>query len=321
MSAHHTLNRESVTSLDKGQQLCNTQRPKLEVRFDKRLLKDALASLLDEAGFPDKAASVRRCHKKFALLGCDRGHRHKLVPTHRCGHPCCPYCASKRQRRAYARLMPRLMGLTRQHPYDRWVFITLTVPSSRERLAVHHARVKGAFRRLRRSRRWKNKVRGGVAGFEFTHKQRHGWHYHIHALVLRKAYYTGADLAADWARVMGVPVAFVKINEVDDLGAALAETLKYCFKPSDIFGMKKDNESWTHKQMAEFEELRGSRFGETFGELYGLKIETDEDSSEEDELFEGSPCPDCGLPLHSLMMTHEELEIPLYSDDRPQDSS
>ncbi len=321
MSLTSLSEHRSFTKVHKGQQLCNTQRPKLEVQFGKRLLKEALACLLDEAGFADKAASVRRCHDKFALLACDRGHRHKLVPTHRCGHPCCPYCASKRQRRAYARLMPRLWGLTRQHPFDRWVFVTLTVPSSHERLGVHHHRVKGAFRRLRRSRRWKNKMRGGVAGFEFTYRRAHGWHYHVHALVLRKAYYANDDLAADWARVMGVPRAFIKINEVDDLGAALSETLKYCFKPSDIFGMKIGNESWSHQQMAEFEELRGSRFGETFGELYGLRIDSDDDVSEEDDLHEGSPCPDCGLPLHALMMTHEELELPVYSDDRPVDSS
>jgi hypothetical protein len=248
---------------------------------------------LIEAGDYRLAASVAHCCAEFRALGCASGHTFNPIPIHRCYYRLCVDCARERQRRACGRLFPILRGFQRAYPHDRQVLITLTVRSSHEALAVHDRRFKAWFKRLRRSKRWKHCIRGAVASFEFTWNEAEGWHYHAHILAFRRAWYAQDELAEQWQRITAGAGVVVDIREAHDFRGAVAEVVKYCFKPAEV-------ETWTVQQVAEFNALRRTKLSDCYGELRGLKVESDDDilpEIERQHLEIGSPCPDCGQPL------------------------
>ncbi len=260
--------------------------------------KQHLINLLFAGGELKLAASVSRCCSEYRALGCAAGHTFNRFPTHRCNYRLCVDCARERQRRACGRLFPILRGFQRAYRHDRQVLITLTVRSSHEALVVHDRRFKAWFKRLRRSKRWKHCIRGAVAGFEFTWNETEGWHYHVHILAFRRAWYAQEELAEQWQRITDGAGVVVDIREAHDFRGAVAEVVKYCFKPAEV-------EKWNVQQVAEFNALRRVKLSDCYGELRGLKVESDDDlqpDSEHEHLEVGSPCPDCGEPLVSVTL-------------------
>ncbi len=311
---------QSVALLDTArEQLCRNSTYERKRKLSKRLrTKARLAALLDAAGRPALASSVRFCCAFYAALRCGNGHAHRVTPTHRCGYGLCVDCARRRASRAFARLLPIVEGFMRAYQHDRLVLVTLTVRSSFEHLETHHHALKRHFRNFRRTKHWRHRIRGGIAGFEPTYNDAHGWHYHLHALCLRKVYYSKEELAADWRKATKGEGFIVDIKEVTDVRSGLVETLKYIFKPANL-------EAWNVDQVREFNDLtmypdgrkRNIRFSESFGEMYGLKVESDEDDElapEEAALDIGSPCPDCGESLDAVYLTREEFEAARTAD-------
>jgi hypothetical protein len=203
-------------------------------------------------------------------------------------------------------LLPILRGFQRAYPYDRAVLITLTVKSTFEPLAVQDKRFKACFRRLRRSVKWKQRIRGAVAGFEFTWNPKEGWHYHAHILAFRKAWYPQSELAAQWERITKGAGQIVDIQSKGKLNEMVEEVLKYCFKPSDL-------RRWDVPQVLEFNALKGVKLSECYGELRGLKVEADDDleddrQREHEDLTYGSPCPECGEPLQVVTVPRSQLD-------------
>jgi hypothetical protein len=93
------------------------------------------------------------------------------------------------------------------------------------------------------------------------------------------------------------------------------EVFKYCFKPANL-------NQWDIQQVREFDGLRGIKLSDCYGELRGLKVESDEDltgpemlSDPHRDLGYGSPCPDCGEPLRFVTVPRSLLCAP------PDDSS
>jgi len=199
--------------------------------------------------------------------------------------------------------LPVLRDYQRRHPHDTPVLITLTVVSSHFSLAIVHKQFKSWFRRLRRTVKWQHRIRAGVCGFEVTYSPVHGWHYHVHVLAFRKVWYPQAELAAHWQRATGGAGVVVDIREVAgrDVGAGLSEVLKYCFKPADVA-------LYGDQEVRDFIAMKGARFGETIGELVHWKLEDETDAGECDELTAGSPCPDCGEPLHFETSSRADME-------------
>ncbi len=290
MSVATALHRESFASVHTDARSCSFN---VEDRT-----KAHLITLLAAAGCHELAVRVSQCCSEFRALECENGHRFKHVPTSRCRYRLCVDCARERQHRALKRLWPMLRGFQRAYPHDRPVVITLTIKSSHEPLAVIDKRFKGWFSRLRRSEKWKHRIRAAVAGFEFTWSAVEGWHYHAHILAYRKAWYEQAELAAQWQRITKGAGQIVDIQSKGNLRTMASEVLKYCFKPSDIF-------RWDVQQVREFNALRRIKLSECYGELRGLKVETDDDLAddrrrEHEDLGYGSPCPDCGEPLYPV---------------------
>ena len=95
------------------------------------------------------------------------------------------------------------------------------------------------------------------------------------------------------------------IQSKGKLGKMVDEALKYCFKPANL-------NQWDIQQVREFDGLRGVKFSECFGELRGLKVESDDDlegapQDEHRDLGYGSPCPDCGESLRFVTVPRSAL--------------
>ncbi len=300
-------NSESVTSLDTDAQLYTPEpsrgkkhrRTHKQRAANKRRTKVILAELLRRAGYADKAEDVRRCCSKFGVLTCGR-HILRKIPTYRCRFPLCPDCAVERSRRAQARLLPRLLQTLGEYPHDRLVFITLTAPNSFATLAEVHKQFRQWFKNLRRLSRWKHRIRGGVASFEVSGSDASGWHYHAHILAVRRVYYDQAELVEDWQTATSGAAFIVDIREVEDVEKGVGECLKYAFKPKDL-------EQWSPSMVKEFLDMKGARFSSLFGCLYGMEIEEETDATDAEDIVEGAPCPDCGDPLFSIVLTPEEI--------------
>jgi hypothetical protein len=214
--------------------------------------------------------------------------------------------------RAFNRVFPALVELGRRHPHDRWVLITLTVRSSDERLKAVVQRFKCWFAKLRRLSAWKRCVRGGVGGFEITYHPDTGWHFHVHVLVLRAAWWAQEELAAAWQQATGGEGIIVDIRSLRQQGCGLeeglAETLKYPFKPTNLW-------DWGPGQVTQFNELTRMKLSECYGALRGLAGVLDDGEDQlgrepEEELPDaGDPCPECGLPFARVKISRAELEM------------
>jgi len=211
-------------------------------------------------------------------------------------------CAAERQRRASSKLLPILEHFARAQPRDRPVLITLTVRSSSDPLAVQDKDFKAAFRRLRRSKHWKDRISGAVCGYEFTLTPA-GWHYHAHILAFRRAWYEQEELAHDWENATRGTGQIADIRQVSSLKDGFGEVLGYCFKPADL-------DKWAASEVQQFQSMRRTKLSDCFGGLRGLRLdeyEFQDASTAEDRLFVGCPCPDCGEPLQKVKVSWREL--------------
>lgn len=193
--------------------------------------RDDLAEVLSECAQPLVMACAC-CSQTFTI---EKG----------CKKRWCPVCAPKV---SASRLM-RLEGIVSRFKWP--LSVTLTMRNVEEGEACVD-RIKEAFRKFRRTDFWADRVKGGVAGFEVTHRGK-GFHPHLHALVdcrwlavstpePKRGYTTRMikslcqraqnELAEVWGGYVQGEKAVVWANR--SYGKALTETLKYSIKPSDL---------------------------------------------------------------------------------------
>ncbi len=268
---------------------------------DRKLTQKKLASLLTDADLTERAADVRRCCSKYLVKTCGR-HVIERVPTYRCRHRLCPCCAHERTQTAVRRMMPRLSAFAASQPHLRAALLTLTVKSSFDPLETHYAMQRAWFKKLRRSKKWKQYVAAGIVAFDTTFDDQKGWHLHMHALVFLRDYYPQKLIAEQWKKITLGFGLVVDIRAVDELKNGVVEVLKYAMKPADVAEMGV-------QQVKEFEAMRRKRMFESFGELVGLKLpDDDETDGVDDGACDGEICPCCGDPLFHIFMTHDDLQ-------------
>lgn len=107
-----------------------------------------------------------------APLPCGRGHL-------------CPVCAADRAA-DYARAARAVIGdWQAQNQHGAAILVTLTQRADpNETLQAALTRLRKAWAETRKTDQWTAQIQGAFWGYEVTHKQKRGWHAHIHAVIL-----------------------------------------------------------------------------------------------------------------------------------------
>jgi len=166
----------------------------------------------------------------------------------------CPVCQWRRSLMWQARFLKALPGIEAAHPTARWLFLTLTVRNC----AIVNLRqtlrsMNEAWQRLIKRREFAGNVQGWIRTTEVTRGHDDSAHPHFHCLLMVKpGYFAGknyvtqsrwTDLWRECARLDYQPIVDIRTVKArrgapgeTPLRQALAETLKYAVKPSDMEG-------------------------------------------------------------------------------------
>jgi len=137
----------------------------------------------------------------------------------------CPACGRLRADLVAGNVQLALHGRPSRH-------VALTIRSTDQPLKKQLTRLYAAFRRLRATPLWKDRVIGGVAVLEITYNvETARYHPHLHCLVHGK-FLPIEDLRRDWLRITGDSFE-VAIRFVPDDQQAARYVTKYLAKPVD----------------------------------------------------------------------------------------
>jgi hypothetical protein len=209
-------------------------------------------------------------------------------------HLLCPLCAIRRGSKQVQGYLAKFNEIVSKNAHLDAYFLTLTVKNGQDfKERLEH--LQNSVRSLLKSRRnfASNgrgfnefcKIKGAVYSYEFTYSEQHGWHPHIHMVVLvdRKDPIDfdvrcpkESQLSKDWLNITGdsfiVDCRLLK----GEPSEAFCEVFKYALKYSSM--------SINNNIMA-FVNLKGRRLQGSFGLFRGVKI----DSTLTDTLFDDLP--------------------------------
>lgn len=145
-------------------------------------------------------------------------------------------------------------------------FLTLTLKSTTEPLAVLLAKLTQDFTALRRSKLWRKRVTGGVAFLECKWlAPTNRWHVHLHAL-LQGRYVPREQLSKLWLKITGTSEV-IDIRIVENQAHCTHYICKYASKPLDPTVLR-DTLRLDEAVVA----LKGKRLCMTFGTWRGYKL-------------------------------------------------
>lgn len=215
----------------------------------------------------------------------------KLANTQFCRVRHCPVCQWRRSLMWKARFYEALPPLQAKYPTHRFIFLTLTVRNVEiTGLRAQLQEMNKAWRKLVQRKAFKASVAGFVRTTEITrNRSTNGAHPHYHAmLIVDPSYFGGRNyinqktwvqmwqecLSVDYTPVVDVRVVKAKKgSEKDGLSHAVAETLKYAVKPSDLV----DNGPWLLELTKQVHKLRFI----ASGGLLKDALKEDEESNED----------------------------------------
>lgn len=213
--------------------------------------RDSLYSALILLSYSAKARKLLNCGNEFYRWHCwDCGEDIDLVQS--CDLRLCPRCAI---RRAYRFIQ------SYRHVLDAMTAPKLLTLTFRSVQTLSKTLVKACFKhfaKLRRTKLWKNAVKGGLASLEFTYTPA-GWHPHIHALI-DSAYIPQRLLSAAWKRI--TKGSYIVYIQAADRYNGVYEVAKYVAKGPHFY-------SQPHLVNSYLRSTRKARFFTTFGSFYG----------------------------------------------------
>jgi hypothetical protein len=262
---------------------------------ERREMKQAFVQKLRRFGYIEQADELKKCSANFTSLVCGNGHSFRPIVDYRCHLPFCPDCWEVKSHRELARQLPKFLQALKDNPELIVAFNTLTVRSNKQRaLRAGCKQLKAGFRKLRNRDIWENCV-GGIGRIENTNSRKHGWHPHLHNLLLLKDYIPQNLLSDSWHEITTDSMV-VDIRQVRDVAAGLVEIIKYPFKPTDLKKLGK-------AEIQEMLDLKGERLGLSFGILFGLEVDDDIETTLENDYSDfideaknleiGDACPIC----------------------------
>jgi len=149
---------------------------------------------------------------------------------------------------------------------ERHRFITLTIRSNTEPLALLLEKLTDAFRRLQRSNLWRQTVKGGIGFLEVKRfPERRRWHPHLH-LIVHGSYVPQRALARLWQQITGDSY-IVDVRAVKQVREAVQYVTKYATKTVDQATVRE------HDALVEaIDALKGKRSMMTFGDWRRIKL-------------------------------------------------
>jgi hypothetical protein len=145
-------------------------------------------------------------------------------------------------------------------------FITLTVKSNDNTLTEQIDHLLDSFKRLRRSKEWKFRVKGGVAFMEITFNQRSKqWHPHLHCVV-DCSFWLQRDLSLAW-HVASKDSFIVDVRQIRNRQYVARYIVKYATKPIPA-ALLYDPSRLTEMMLA----LTGRRLIQTFGDWRAISL-------------------------------------------------
>lgn len=257
-----------------------------------RAIADTVQSLYRSARVDKYADRIESCGKllEFALRSDDQGDVSiKLQSAKFCRVRHCPVCQWRRSMKWQAKMFTAMPKIQAEYPTHRWIFVTLTVRNcDLVDLRTTVADMNKAFVRLSQLKIFP--AIGWIKSVEVTRNQETGQaHPHFHCLMLvppsyfGKSYIKQEDWRSLWQqclRVEYLPVVNVKAvkpkknkltDELDDIGQAIVEVLKYSVKEEDLVA----DEDWLVELTKQLHKTRAIAIGGVLKKF--LKEEKEDD--------------------------------------------
>lgn len=254
--------------------------------YDRHVLQDKLVEALEKTEYHKHlAAKCFNCHKRFRKRRCDQNHDWAVADwkANACSLRICPHCAHRRAKILATRTQEQLSGKTD---------LRYAVLAERNSSNLH-AGIKSlwtAWSSLRRSVRWKRKVKGCIVALEVTYNpEMKTWHPHLNVL-MEGDYFPFKELNQMWIKATNGNGRTSRIQAANE--STVFELLKYTLKVAE-----RDKETrefyLIFDDPAAIDEflsaVYGSRLVRSYGALRCLKV----DDEEKPEVAE-EKCPDCG---------------------------
>lgn len=258
-----------------------------------RAVADNVENLYRSARLDKYADRIQTCGKllEFALRSDDQGDvGFKLQSAHFCRVRHCPVCQWRRSMKWQAKMFSAMPEINQAHPTHRWIFVTFTVRNcDLVDLRAVVDDMNKAFGRLSKLKAFP--AIGWIKSLEVTRNAETGQaHPHFHCLMLVDSKYFGGrnyikqeEWRSLWQRCLRVdylPVVNVKAvkpkknkltDELDDIGQAIVETLKYSVKEEDLVA----DEDWLAELTTQLHKTRAIAIGGVLKNF--LKDESDND--------------------------------------------
>jgi hypothetical protein len=218
-----------------------------------------------------KAAACADCHRTFRHWRCRNNHDWAEAENS-CSVRVCPHCCCRRSRVLASRIDRFLLG--REQTALRYV--VLSERNSKD-VAEGMALLWASWTRLRRSVRWKRKVKGCIVALEVTfNREEETWHPHLN-VIFEGEYFPQEELRQLWIEATQHRGEIVWISAVNQ--GTTREMIKYVTKISDLVG----NAPALDRLLTA---VHKKRFVRTYGSFYGLSV------ADEENPVQGH-CPDC----------------------------
>jgi plasmid rolling circle replication initiator protein Rep len=226
----------------------------------------------------------------------------KLSKTSFCRVRHCPVCQWRRSMMWQARFYQSLPSVIEKYPNSRFVFLTLTAKNCDiEDLRNTLDHMGKSWKRFINRKQFKA-VQGFIRTTEVTRSKDGQAHPHYHCLLMVRPSWFGKDYVkqSEWAEIWGSclqidynPIIDIRVikskngkkvlaNSVDALKGAVAETLKYSVKASDMT----DNPEWFLELTKQVHKLRFIATGGGLKDVLRIDEETNDDLIHGDDLSE-----------------------------------
>ncbi len=304
-NVHFTPSLDTVQQVDiREREYQHASRRKSERWSLRTANKKDIISRLEKIGH-GAALRMKQCCSLFKHLTCGQ-HTIKSYPTFRCKKLFCPDCASERAARLSRQTQLKIAKAMRTNS-GKLCLLTLTIKNTQS-YEGGLLKLKKDFTNFKRSKVWRENIKGFHGGFENTYKEKTDtFNWHIHLIVLRgKKFWDQSDISDAWRDVTGDSF-IVDIREIKDVHEGAKEVCKYVVKATDLMKM-------TDERFREVIELKKrTRMFVSGGCFYNVNLDDDEPDEGADDAFsqfaelqEGDCCPFCKESLFNVVVDRHQ---------------